>query len=98
MASSSDDGYEVESTNFKQIFSEARNQIEDDNTQNINPQYDECPEMNPAETIAEVKARKKQKRGKEMIKYNWSINAVEAVIEEWENRPLLFDCSHPQYQ
>ena len=53
--------------------------------------------MNPAEAIAEVKARKKQKRRKETVKYIWSIDAVEAVIEEWENRPLLFDCSHPQY-
>ena len=92
---SDDDSENGEVTNFKAITGEARKELEDNYSQS-----DEVPDINPAEAIEEIhalKKSKKAKRAKETAKHSWCTDAVEAMIKEWENRPLLFDCSHPQY-
>ena len=53
---------------------------------------------NPAEAIAEAKQKtKKGKKKVEAPKYAWTMEAIEALIKEWETRPALVDCTHAQY-
>ena len=55
---------------------------------------------NPTAVVEEAQqkvASKKSKKQREVPKYSWTSEAAEAMIKEWETRPLLFDCSHPQY-
>ena len=48
---------------------------------------------NPDGALAEMKQKKK----KPEVKYIFTSDATEALIEEWEKLPVLFDCSHAEY-
>ena len=41
--------------------------------------------------------QKRKLQNKKTSKFTWNVEVVEAVIIEWENHPVLFNASHPQY-
>ena len=43
------------------------------------------------------KAKKGKAKKKEVPKFLWTTDATEALIQEWERNPILFDCTHPEY-
>ena len=47
--------------------------------------------------VPATQAAQTKKKSKKPTKYNWSTEAIDALIKEWEARPLLFDCSHKEY-
>ena len=53
---------------------------------------------NPGTVIKEKQMEKKSRKNKEAPKYVWSTGATEALIIEWELKPLLFDCTNSEYQ
>ena len=81
---------------FKDLTSDARKALEGESG-------GEDLLADPGAAISKVaekttsKAKKTKKAAKEDPKYSWTSDVVDAIIKEWESRPLLFDCTHEQY-
>ena len=65
----------------------------------LSPDHSEEPDDVPAtkkgcssKTVASKKSKKKEES-----KYAWTTYATEALIKEWEVRPILFDCTNKDY-
>ena len=42
-------------------------------------------------------SKKNQHANEKVVKFEWSDNLVESLINAWQDQPVLYDVNHPKY-
>ena len=87
---------EVPVTSFKTSVSEYREE-DNDATNLLDDPGALVEEIRSKEKAKKTAVAGKKKKGEVVPKYSWTTDAIEALISEWEDRPILFNCTHKEY-